>query len=72
MGTEGAVRGGLAEGTLTCWPVSGGEDRERSRSSGCIERLRFSSRGNGGEGLVSCVGVLGGEEIPDAVWKEKE
>lgn len=72
MGAEEAVRGGLAEGMLKCWPVSGGEDRERNRSSWRMGRLRFSSKANGGEGLVSCVGVVGGEEIPDAVWKEKE
>lgn len=34
--------------------------------------MGFSSRGNDGEGLVSCVGVVGSEEIPDAVWKEKK
>lgn len=68
VAAEEAVRGGMAEGMLKCSPVSGGEDRERRRSSWRIGRLRFSSRGNGNEGLVSCVG---GEEIPDAVRKEK-
>lgn len=72
MGAEEAVGGGLVKDMLNSWPVSGGEDIERDRSTWRIERLGFSSRGNGGEGLVSGAGVVGGEEIPDAGGKEKD
>lgn len=67
MGAEVGVSGGLAEGRLKRWPVSRGEERERLRSSGCSGSLRLTSRGNGGGCLVTCIGVVGGEERLEAV-----
>ncbi|KAL7840579.1 hypothetical protein AOLI_G00259020 [Acnodon oligacanthus] len=71
MGAEVGVRGGLVEGKVKRWPVSRGEERDRSRSSGCSVSLRLPSRGNAGGCLVTCVGVVGGEERLEAAWKNK-
>lgn len=58
--------GGLVEARLRRWPVSGGEESERARLS-CSRSaaLLGASRENTAR-LELCVGVLGGDERPEA------
>lgn len=58
---EHGLCGGFAVGGLWCCPVSRGEDEER-----CTVSFRLTSRRNAELCLVSCVGVVGDEEIPEA------
>lgn len=59
---EHGLCGGFAVGGLWCCPVSRGEDEER-----CTVSFRLTSRRNAELCLVSCVGVVGDEEIPEVV-----
>lgn len=66
IGAEQGQGGGFAAGGLWCCPVSRGEEEER-----CTVSFRLTSRRNAEVCLVSCVGVVGDEEIPEAVQTEK-
>lgn len=60
-GAEQGQGGGFAAGGLWCCPVSRGEEEER-----CTVSFRLASRRNAEVCLVSCVGVVGDEDIPEA------
>ncbi len=66
IGPEQGQGGGFAAGGLWCCPVSRREEEERLPVS-----FRLTSRRNAEVCLVSCVGVVGDEEIPEAVQTEK-
>lgn len=61
IGPEQGQSGGFAAGGLWCCPVSRREEEERLPVS-----FRLTSRRNAEVCLVSCVGVVGDEEIPEA------
>lgn len=64
MGAEEGHGGGFAVGGLWGCPVSRGEDEER-----CTVSFRLTSTRNAEVCLVSCVGVVGDEEMPDVVLR---